>query len=89
MCSRHLDNLSLRENSETGVGPLNTVRKVVVPLVEDSMVFANNSLSPCRSLYGSVSSSFRFLSLPLLSSATLSKIEYNPYIKGYTQTPHA
>ena len=63
LCSRHLDNLSLRENSEASVGPLNTVRKVVVPLVEDSMVcICNISLSPCRSLYGSVGSSFRFLS---------------------------
>ena len=74
LCSRHLDNLSLRENSEASVGPLNTVRKIVVPLVENSKVWnCNNSLSPCSSLYGSVGSSFRFLSFNT-PSATLSKI---------------
>ena len=52
-CSRYLDNLSLRENSEASVGPLNTVRKVVALLVEDSMVFAYYSLSPHCPLYKS------------------------------------
>ena len=59
LCSRYLDIISLRENSEASVGPLNTVRKIVVPTVEDSTVcICNNSLSPCSSLYGGVGSSF-------------------------------